>query len=488
MDALTPDRPRTTVPSWRVLLAGSLGALLALELIGNAKFTPYVDALERSGMLYAIPLFALIGLTVVLRFPRLTLHVLAFLLPFNFVGGYWDDSTFFLMAKISVVACSATAIVTTYFAPPAQRAWLRDTRLGQAAVAWVAFVLLAAAIGFLGADHRYVVRETGWMLFFAAALPFGTLLRDRLDIKRLMWSICAGVTVLQLLAFWQLATGRRYDRPDAWDAGSTFFRAPYSCQNLFVLYLACAALLFYAARRELSAWRAIGLSAVIAVLGGGLLASMTRSLWLSAVVGMLVLFTQVRWNRRVVRASLALAAGAVVSIGVVAVVDRLSAQSSGNWVASAGDFLLDLTSKDSASRVTRLMEWANALDAWRHSPIVGLGWGYAFPEIDIGKVADSIIPEPFFMHNSYFSILAKTGLFGLAALLYLTWRAIAVARTLANRTGLDPFDGILAPALVATIIQTSFLSLTMPVITAGDGAAFFGMLVGLTAAAWRAEH
>ena len=92
---------------------------------------------------------------------------------------------------------------------------------------------------------------------------------------------------------------------------------------------------------------------------------MTRSLWLSAAAGLIVLLTQVRWDRRVVRACFLLAGGVVVSVVVVALVDRLSAESSGDWLGSAGSFLADLTSKDSASRVTRLMEWSNALDVWR---------------------------------------------------------------------------------------------------------------------------
>ena len=168
---------------------------------------------------------------------------------------------------------------------------------------------------------------------------------------------------------------------------------------------------------------------------------------------------------------------------VVALIDQLSAESNGNWLGSAGSFLADLTSKDSASRVTRLMEWSNALDVWRKSPIVGMGFGYPFPEIDIGKVADSLIPELFFMHNSYLNILAKAGLAGLGALLLVSWRAVAAARDLGRRAGADAFDQILGNALVAGLIQISFLSLTMPVLTAGDGAAYFGMLIGMTAAA-----
>jgi len=483
MEAVNRQDDRSVPASRWILLTGPLGALLLLQLTRISKIAVYLDAVDRSGLIYAVPFAAAAAMLVIIRYPRLSLHLLAVMLPFNFVGGYYDNSTLLILAKIGVAMLSLAALLSTSIAPAANRAWMTRTALGQSALLWLAFVGMAVAIGFFGANRQYWVRESWWMTFFTAILPFGTLMRGRRHLERLLWSICAGVAALQVYAFWLVATGNRYQRPDAWEGGSTFFRAPYSCQNLFVLYLAGAALLHYAYTRELSRWKGTLLAAVVAVLGGGLLASMTRSLWLSAAAGLIVLLTQVRWDRRVVRACFLLAGGVVVSVVVVALVDRLSAESSGDWLGSAGSFLADLTSKDSASRVTRLMEWSNALDVWRQSPIVGMGFGYPYPEIDLGKLADSLIPDLFYMHNSYLNILAKAGIAGLGALLLVTWKAVAAARDLGRREGADAFDQILGNALVAGLIQISVLSLTMPVLTAGDGAAYFGMLVGMTAAA-----
>jgi hypothetical protein len=206
------------------------------------------------------------------------------------------------------------------------------------------------------------------MLFYTAAVPFGTLVRTRRDVDRLLWTTCAGVAVLQLYGFWALATGTRYARGDAWEAGVTFFRAPYSCVSLFVMGLAAAALLVRASTRTLTRSSAVVLFLAIAALGGGLLASMVRSLWISGAVGMAVVVMLVPWNPRTIKAGLALAGGIALAVAVVAAIDRLSPSSTGNWTASAIAFFMDLGSKDSTSRVTREIEWAHAIDVLGGQP------------------------------------------------------------------------------------------------------------------------
>jgi O-antigen ligase len=143
---------------------------------------------------------------------------------------------------------------------------------------------------------------------------------------------------------------------------------------------------------------------------------------------------------------------------------------------------MDLGSKDSTSRVTREIEWAHAIDIWKDSPLVGQGFGYSFPQTNFGKVPAEVIPEAFYMHNSYLNILAKAGAFGLAALLYLLWRTCVGGWTVLHDPAADAHDRIVATALLAGLASVAMLTTTMPVLTAGDSAAYLGMLVGLTAA------
>jgi O-antigen ligase len=466
--------------------AVALTTIAAVQVAGTLKVGFYLEALERSGLLYAAPVLAVAALLVMLAYPRLCVYAVAFILPFNFVGGVWGDSQVVLAAKMAVNGALAATILMSFVTPREDCAWITRTRLGQALLLWLGMIAMGIGIGFVSTPNRGDwLRESMWMSFFGFALPVGTLMRSRRDVARLIASAAAGVLVLQTYAFWVLVTGQRYERADAWDAGQTFFRAPFSPQSLLVLYLAAAALLYYASARRLTGWRGGLLVAGIAFLGAGLLASMGRSLWISGALGMAVVLWRVPWDRRTMKATAALAAGSMLAVGLVVLFDSLSAASSQRWLASATSFFLDLASKDSTSTVTRELEWIHAIDVWKKSPLVGLGFGYPFPIITLGKVAESVLPDAFYMHNSYLNILAKCGAFGLGALLLLVWRTFG-GLAFFERLPSDLPAEILVTALIAGLVQILFYAAFTPVLTASDTVAYFGMLVGLTVAARRA--
>jgi O-antigen ligase len=298
--------------------------------------------------------------------------------------------------------------------------------------------------------------------------------------------MCAGVVALQAYAFWILVNGQRFARSDAWDAGGSFIRAPFSSQSLFVLYLAAAALLYYASARLLSGRRFLVLFAAVAILGGGLLASMGRALWLTGALGLVVVFWNVPWDRRTLKAAAVVSAGAVFALMVVIVIDRLSPSSSGNWTGSAATFLLDLASSESTSRVTREMEWRNAIDVWLKSPVVGVGFGHAYPVITYGLPPEAEISEAFFIHNTYLNILAKCGVFGLGSLLYLIWVTFGAIRAL-RRHAADAYGRVLVIGLMATMVQVTLLAAMVPVLSASDTVAYVAMTIGVVAALQRTE-
>ena len=478
------DTPGT---AW-IFAVVALAATAIVLVSSSPKVAFYLDALDRSYLLYTLPVVCAAGLFAVLAYPRLCMDLMAFLLPFNFVGGYWGSDLVILVAKIAMNGLAVAALLPALIAPAEQRAWLTRTRLGVALLAWLAAIAMGMAVGrFSAFNPEYWVRESGWMLFFAAALPFGTLLRNRRDFDRLVWCTCAGVAALQAYGFWTLATGTRYARSDAWEAGASFFRAPYSCVSLFALYLAAAALLFGTSRKALSRRTAAALFAAIALLGGGLLASMVRSLWISGTLGMAVVLALVPWDRRTAKAAAAVAIGGALAIAVVAAVDRLSPASTGNWTGSAVAFLMDLGSKESTSRVTRQIEWAHAIEVWKKSPLVGLGFGYSYPQTEFVRLPDAVVPEAFYMHNSYLNILAKVGLFGLAALLAVMWMTAQSALVALRQQGAQLRDQVVATAVLGGLTSVALLTATMPVLTAGDPAAYLGMLIGMTAALRRIQ-
>jgi len=471
-----------------VYLAVVVGVVV-LVLVGSVgKVAFYLEALERSGVVYALPLAAVVGLLVTLAYPRSSLFALAFLLPFNFVGGVWGSSLPVLVAKMGVNLLTAAALLAALVAPAAQRRWLLGTRLGLALLGWLAATIVAAIIGLLSASNpEYWIRESGWMLLFLAAIPYGTLLRDRRDIVRLLWSLCAGVALLQGYAFWTLVTGTRYERADAWEGGATFFRAPYSCVNLLALYLAVAVFLHGSSQRRLSSRTSILLLGGIAALGGGLLARMVRSLWLTGAIGLAAVVLRGPRDPRTAKALVGLAGGALLALLVVAGVDRLSPSSSHNWTAGAVTFLADLGSSRSTSRVTREIEWGHAVDVWLKSPVVGLGWGYSYPLVTYGAVTGAPVTDTFYIHNSYLNVLAKTGLFGLAAFVLVLWSTIATANEIAGSPAATLFERNVATACFAAMIALALLTSVAPVLTSGDPAAYCGMLIGIVVALRRSH-
>jgi len=465
--------------------AVAVAVLALLEASTSAKASLYLDAFERAGLLYAAPLAAVAAMYFVLSYPKVPLYVIAFLVPFNLVGGDWGDNLVVLLAKVSMNVLVAAALLPTVVAPASQRAWLTRTRIGIASLGWLAAIAMGILIGLTGNPNRnFWVRESGWMFFFAAALPFGTLLRDRRDIDRLLLAICAGVALLQAYAFWTLMTGTRYTRIDI-QGMQAFFRAPYSCVGLFGMYLAAAALLYRASARTLTLRSGVLLFTAVALLAGGLLASMVRSLWICGALGMLLVVVFSPHDRRTRKAVAAVSGGAILAVTVVAAIDRLSPQSSGDWTGTAIAFLQDLGSKDSTSRLTREVEWGHALDVWKQSPLVGLGFGYAFPQRGLEQIPDEVRPEAFFMHNSYLNILAKTGIVGLLAFLAFIWSVARGAYGVLRRPDVDLDDRALATAIVAAVASVALLTSTVPVLTAGDPAAYLGMLAGLTVALQR---
>ena len=92
MEALNRQDDREAPASRWILLTGPLGALLLLLLTRMSKIALYLDTVDHSGLIYVLPFAAAAAMLVIIRYPRLSLHLLAIMLPFNFVGGYFENS------------------------------------------------------------------------------------------------------------------------------------------------------------------------------------------------------------------------------------------------------------------------------------------------------------------------------------------------------------------------------------------------------------
>src|SRR5687767_6561335 len=125
-----------------ILGAVALAVLGVLAASTSTKASLYLDAFERAGLLYAAPLAAVAAIYFVLAHPRVLLYLVAFLLPFNFVGGSWGDSLVVLLAKVSMNVFVAAALLPTVVAPARQRAWLTSTPIGIATLGWLAAIAM----------------------------------------------------------------------------------------------------------------------------------------------------------------------------------------------------------------------------------------------------------------------------------------------------------------------------------------------------------
>jgi O-antigen ligase len=474
--SLAGDR-RPAIGNVAILVLAAAGAWLFVGAAGTPRIRTYVDTLERSGALYVLAGLAPIGLLVVLRYPRLWVGIMWFLVPFNTVGGTWGEGLLLTLVKVLITVALAASLIGVPLAPASDRRWILGTALGQSLIAWLFVILVGVAIGFLSTPTQADwIRESYWMLFFAGALATGTLIRDRVDLRRLLWTGAAGVGLMQVTAFYQLSTGRRYQRLDV-DISEAFFRAPFSAVSVFYLYLCLSLFLTASAQGWLGRRQRILLLAAIAILGAGLLGTLGRGLWIATALGLLPLAAMMRWNRRTLRAAALVAVIAAASVGLVVILDGLSTESHDNWVRLAWDFLLTLN-QESVTVLGREREWLNAYNLWLRSPLLGFGWGYPYPDNPY-----NIEPaDLFYMHNSYLNVLAKCGLVGLIALLAMIARAgDRLRRNWVHGRG-DVFDRALTAALTASITQMVVLGLFVPQLTTSDSVLGFAMFVGLTAA------
>jgi len=75
----------------------------------------------------------------------------------------------------------------------------------------------------------------------------------------------------------------------------------------------------------------------------------------------------------------------------------------------------------------RLLLWGTAWDLFRHSPIIGVGWGnfVGLYGLELFSFSDWVPQGVFEVHNIYLQLLAETGLVGFMAFFYLflqSWR------------------------------------------------------------------
>ncbi|WP_432490941.1 O-antigen ligase family protein [Kineococcus gypseus] len=341
----------------------------------------------------------------------------------NIFSGHWD----FLRAPIGLDRLTFAAGVVLLLLDP--WAWQRPLRLRPVHVAMATLVLLTAVsaiahgtlldrYGLFALLDRVVVP---FVMFCIAPVVFSTAARRDLLLKTLVGlGLYLGVTaVLETLEAWSLVWPSYIGDESV---GIQFGRArgPFAASE--AMGMACSACFFAAAlatARFRGSWRAISAVAVV-LTAGGVLMSLTRSVWLGTVLGALAVLVTNRRLRRFIPA--ALAGGAVLVVVLFAVVPGLRA--SVDERAGTVRSVLDRYNTNNAA--LRIVE---------QEPLTGIGW-MRFLDVseDWVRQADAyaLTNVNIEVHNVLLSRAAELGVPGallfLACVLCGPWRAAVQRR------------------------------------------------------------
>ncbi|HYJ61532.1 MAG TPA: O-antigen ligase family protein [Actinomycetota bacterium] len=246
-------------------------------------------------------------------------------------------------------------------------------------------------------------------------------------------AIPLGVALVQ----YPTETGFHYS--DGFARLSSTFNHP----NPFGIYLSFLIIMGAAILPYLTSRVQIALVWLMAGCGLALLATYTRSAWIAAIVGIVI----VTWfiSRRVMVAVLVI--GAVLALTVPDISARFS------------DLDDTVTQSGAAgnSLVWRVEYWRQALDL-NDDPLLGSG-------LSAVRVEGSEAKEP---HNDFIRVYVETGLLGLAAYLWFLWAAAKVALEGIRRTrdgflrGVTiGFAGIIATYVVLSLVSNVITQLAL---------------------------
>ncbi|WP_432508828.1 O-antigen ligase family protein [Kineococcus auxinigenes] len=237
---------------------------------------------------------------------------------FNIFSGYWD----FLHVPIGLdriaFAGGAVLLLLDPWAWSRQRLRLRPIHLAMAGLVLVAGVsavahgTLLSTYGMFALLDRHVVP---FAMFCVAPVVFSTRARRDLLLKTLvLLGLYLGITaILETLKLWSLVWPSYIGDESV---GIQFGRARGPFVASEAMGMACSACFFAAAlatARFRGGWRALS-ALVVALAAGGALMSLTRSVWLGTVLGVLAAMVINRRLRRLIPA--ALVAGLVL-VGIL---------------------------------------------------------------------------------------------------------------------------------------------------------------------------
>jgi len=203
-------------------------ALGSIQFEVPSELEAYLELIPWSAIPVILP-FLLVGALAFLRWPQITVYVLAFLLPFDAVGGIYFASPLMSLIKIAVNVFFVFSVISIAVAPPGWRRWLTSSYIGIFLSMFLVLLGLAGVIGLLMGYSQYEwLREFNWLAFYAFALPAGTFIRTRRQVGIVLVLTMLGALIYQGVGLSRLLTGIRFERAEDWSGGSDFIRVPFT--------------------------------------------------------------------------------------------------------------------------------------------------------------------------------------------------------------------------------------------------------------------
>ena len=187
---------------------------------------------------------------------------------------------------------------------------------------------------------------------------------------------------------------------------------------------------------------------------GGLVLSKSRGFWVAAMLGLAALVVACRpAERRRLLVAAVLGVGTLAAFALLLFPDQVAVIAGGSLdrlstLASAGQ---------DVSLLNRFAETRAAWDRILANPVLGYGWGVQFSYY--GMLVDGTVTWSF-LHNGYVSLWYKTGLWGLALMMFVWVGAVVRGAAAGRSAALPALERAGAFGAMATLVAFSLAAIT----------------------------
>lgn len=414
---------------------------------------PYI-IVNMSGLLYPfllLPVVALIGFLVLKdkRHILLTTLIASVFVVYNARGLDIGELGYYTMWA---------ATVSFVLIPHLFSARLKvENVLDKYYIIFTATVLLALFVGLVFSSTG--VSPLIEVLYFYSGIIFYFAIRPHLDDKH--FRIGLFLVFLFIFLYVILRTYLSYraailNAVQEWELN--FARGAGNENFLLIGIIFVSATLLYAQK----VWHKAGLILLFVLTFGAIIVTLTRSLWVTSVLGILIVgFFVGRVQRKRLIGYVAVAGGVVFVIAIIYLDVTL--------------FILDLLfirfksftqGLQDISVTDRIYETQRVWDMIRQNPILGWGYGTEFLKYDVLFRRTSSVTS--YIHNGYLAIWFKNGIIGLFAILAYVMTLFVYSYKIYKKTRLVTTK-ILMITIMAYIPTAGMMNITSPVVYSYEG-------------------